>query len=454
MVPAGTRFYTFKRQVVLHAGQVVKFLKGKGYYAAAAAVIVIAGGGVVAGGCSCVIPDVGGGGTTITSTTTTITSTTTGGGSWTPVASANIEVNAATGNDSCTREPTASTPLTSGHICATWDKANLIAQNGDIIAVDGGTAYNGDGTNSVPLENDVSRTSFATFACGNSIPVTLNADQLWIDSQRVSIEGRCFQFQNVWVGDPANEFGAGKACSFISLDNVSMYEFDISGPCINVTISNSTIGPDIACYQPGSKAGATCQNNAVTNEQYFYNRGEPNTNFNEPKVHDGGSGGSVPPQQVLLQGDTFYGISARDPDGLYQPGGLHSGCLWIGYGSPGSISVVGNSFSQCMTYDIHVDNPFTPNITITGNTFAVPKDAIRAATDFTAITSLSYGWADIQVKCLNSETVTGFTLTRNTFTNGYDLDYGGCSNPSYSGLVINSNTIPGGAPNNPSQPQP
>src|SRR6185312_11397598 len=157
----------------------------------------------------------------------------------------------------------------------------------------------------------------------------------------------------LWIGDGSN----GISTSDVTVDGASMMMFDISGSS-NVTIENSQVGPDVACYAPGS-GSASCQDIASDHEAYFAENGRPNTNFNEPKVHDGGPTGSIPPRNVTISGNRFVGIQSRDPDNL------HAGCLWIGYSAPGGpVTISGNAFWGCMTYDIHVDSPQTPDVSV------------------------------------------------------------------------------------------
>lgn len=441
------------------------------YLAALAAVVVIGGGGIYAGtACTCV-------------SATTGTTSGGGGAGWTPVTQANIEVST-TGSDSCTRTSLTTLPLSSGHICQTWDKANSIAQGGDVVAVMGGT-YPDDGETRLDPATDSlllirqdgtvsSRSSDVTFACGDTNPVTNVGRYLLIESKHITVTGKCFSFRKAIIGDyVTGYFGNPSApCNNITLNSMNLALFDILGPCNSVTVSNSQIGPSVACYGPGTgTTGQQCHANGTgtfatptyTGEQYYVNQGIGNNDCcTEPKVHNGGTpNGDVAPQNITITGNTFYGFSSRDPDG-----GPHAGCLWLGYGNGNGspLTVSNNTFEQCMTYDIHVDYPGTPAIKITGNTFTPPKDAIRTQTDFSTICTLPCGgggyWVEIEVKCSDGQNLDSYTITGNNFTGntgdarGYDLDYGGCSPATYTSLVINNNTIPTGAANNPSQPQP
>jgi hypothetical protein len=262
-------------------------------------------------------------------------------------------------------------------------------------------------------------------------------------------------------------FPSNKVCTNETITGgASMQVFDILGPCNNITISNSNIGPSVACHSRGTLG---CKPNGAgrfgtltyTGEQYYVDRGIGNDDCcTEPKIHSGGFNGSITPHTITITGNQFYGFSTRDPDN-----GPHAGCLWLGWNdSSGSanVTVSNNRFGECMTYDIHIDSPPSRGITIAGNTFSRPKDAIRTATDFTQVSDLPHGtgpkpgyWVDIEAKCVNDSEWPGYTITGNTFSpNGYDLDYGGCTGQTYPALVINGNTLPRGAPDNPTQPQP
>jgi hypothetical protein len=351
---------------------------------------------------------------------------------WTPVATANIALSPA-GNDSTCARSASEADVSTLTPCKTFLRAYILAQPGDTIATLGGQ-YPAEepSEGATKLLPDPSKTALnVTFVCGDGNLVTFAspADQFVITAQHVTIRGGCFHFNRLWVGDGSN----GVSTSDVTVDGVSMMMFDISGSS-SVTVENSTVGPDVACYAPGAGA-LSCQPNTADNEAYFAAAGRGNTNFNEPKVHDGGASGSVPSSNVTISNDTFLEIQSRDPINL------HAGCLWIGYASSGGpLTVTGNTFSGCMTYDIHVDTPQTPNVAVTNNTFGTPKDALRGNTDFTAVADTPNSQVDYEVKCQDNETLTNYTITGNTFSHGYDLDYGGCTGATYLGLTTNSNS--------------
>jgi hypothetical protein len=316
--------------------------------------------------------------------------------------------------------------------CQTFERAYQVALPGDLVAVLGG-AYGADypSEGATKLLPDPSKSATnVSFVCGdgNAVTFAAPADQFVITAQHVTIRGGCFHFNRLWVGDGSN----GVSTSDVTVDGVTMMMFDISGSS-NVTIENSQVGPDVACDAPGS-GPASCQAIASDNEAYFALNGRGNTNFNEPKVHDGGGGGAVPSSNVTISNDRFLEIQSRDPVNF------HAGCLWIGYGSTGGpLTVTGNTFSGCMTYDIHVDTPQTPNVSVTNNTFGTPKDALRGGSDFTAVADTPRSQVDYEVKCQNNEVVTNYTVTGNTFSHGYDLDFGDCPGATYPGSTVADN---------------
>ena len=442
-----TRFYTYKRQVVLHAGEVLKFMKGKGYYAAIAGVIVI-GGGVIGKSCACIIP---------------IQS---GGGAWTPVSTANIKVTT-TGNDStCTRHSSLTALGSITDPCATLDKANTLAQNGDTVAVMGGS-YPVDGSridsnpNSIGgqallLVNDNTRTSDATFACGDTTAVTTPARFLLFVTQHVDITGGCFNFHKVLMGDLVTGYwGSGKVCTNETVNAAHMDIFNIAGPCNNIAVTNSTIGPSVACYASGTgTTGQQCHANGTgsfgtptyTGEQYYLDSGSGNNDCcTEPKVHDGGSSGSVTPENITITGNQFYGFSSRDPDG-----GPHAGCLWLGDGAQ-NVTVTNNTFGECMTYMI-LFNDSSVTADVENNTMSTPKDAIRTNNDFTPVID-EPGFQSVQTKCSGGPVPVDIVLKNNTGMTGWYFDPD-CSN-TYSGTIISGNTAGSGgftAGQNPSQP--
>lgn len=319
-----------------------------------------------------------------------------------------------------------------------------VATTGGTIAVKGG-AYPAE----EPDEGAIDLTAVANaqqvnFVCGNGQPVTFAypAEQFVITGDaHVTFTGSCFHFNRLWIGSGS----AGVGASDVLIDGVSMWIFDVSG-AQNTTIQNSTVGPDIACGLPSAGAAA-CQNNAATNEQWWYQAqkagcGCDNGNFNEPKVHDNQAG--QPTSNVLLLNDTIRGISSRDPVEW------HAGCLWTGYANGAGLTVQNVRFQDCMAYDVLLNN-ISPSIRFIGDTFTQPRDAIRGLSDFSQVPLEPY--PDIESKCFNGEAVTGLVVTGDTFVNGYYFNDGSCSGMTFPGAVIQGNTIPPGATQVPPQSQ-
>lgn len=338
----------------------------------------------------------------------------------------------ATGTDaSCSR---------SGSACGTFQRAYNLAQAGDTITVNSGV-YRSD----FPAEGAVKLRpggpAGVTFVCGDSSPVTFAApaDQFVITAHDVAFRGGCFHFNRVWIGDPAN----GISTANVTVDGASMMMFQVSGSS-NVTISNSTVGPDVACAAPGS--GTSCQNLTGTNEAYFALAGEPNTQYTSPKVNTGGVDGTVPSLNVSLPGDTFINHQTRDS------GAWHGECLFID-DPGGSGHVDGGSFSGCFYADVFFNSPDS-GWAFTGVTFGPSKEPINAGSSLAAVKDTPAVFVDLAVKCRNGQVMAGWALTGNTFAHGWDLNSGGCSGATFPGLVIGGNT--GGGTQSPPQtgPQP
>ena len=289
---------------------------------------------------------------------------------------------------------------------------------------------------------DSTKTSLAdvVFTCGDGNRVTFAAlaDQFVITARHVTIQGGCFYFNRLWIGDGAN----GVSTDDVTVNGVHMFMFDISGGT-NETIENSTIGPDVSCYAPSSGSPAACQNRSDTNEAYFYAGNRPNTQYSEPKVHSNSpSSAQSQPSNVSILNNSFQRIQTRDSSNL------HTGCLWVGYSGTGATLLRGNSFSECAIYDVHIDTPLTPNLTFTGNAFGHSVEPVQTGSNFTTETTTSQ--TEIQLKCQINQTVSGYTITSNTFEHGWDLDFGGCSGASYQRTTITNNV--GGSIQNPRQP--
>jgi hypothetical protein len=188
----------------------------------------------------------------------------------------------------------------------------------------------------------------------------------------------------------------------------------------------------VACYGPGSGA-MSCQNIASDNEAYFANSGRGNTRYDEPKIHDGGATFNVPPTNVTLQNDRFYRLSTRDS------ANLHNGCLMIQYGAGGGpVTLDGDTFEQCSTYDVLIDSG-TNDVTIQNGQFDSPKKPIQAGNDFGVEPSASF--SDVEYKCVNGGSLRNFLIRFNTFTNGPNLNFGGCGGVSYTNVRTIGNIL-------------
>lgn len=343
-------------------------------------------------------------------------------------------------NSSSQKKAVAAQTLSVG---GSWQQAYAAAaSSGGTVAVNGGS-YPAE----EPDEGAINLTAVANaqqvnFVCGdgNTVTFAYPAEQFVITGDaHVSFTGPCFHFNRLWIGSGS----AGLGAADVRVYGASMWIFDISG-AQNSSVENSTVGPDVACGLPSS-GSAACQNNPATNEQWWYQAqkagcGCDNSNFNEPKVHDNQTG--QPTSNVLLKNDLIWKISSRDPNEW------HAGCLWTGYANGTGLTVTGSSFQYCMAYNVLLNN-ISPNLHIDGNTFTQSQDAIRGLSDFNQVPLENY--PDIESKCFNGETVTGFVLTSNVFAKGYYLNDGSCTDMTYPGAVIQGNTIPPGATQVPPQ---
>lgn len=246
-----------------------------------------------------------------------------------------------------------------------------------------------------------------TFVCKGDGDVIFPEGQLVITARNVVIRGGCFKMRKLWIGDPAN----GVSTANVTVDGVSMQIFDISGSD-KVTVKNSDVGPSVAS--------------------------SANRSYNEPKIHDGGPGGQVPPTNVVLDNVTIHDMQTADPNQY------HTGGLWLGWGINGSVAIRNSRFLRNAIYDIHIDTPAAWNLTLDGNTFAAP---VLPQSQGTGPAPASF--SDLQLKCQNGQLVKNYTITGNTWVNGWNLVYGGCTGATYAGLTITGNT--GGSTRNPAE---
>ncbi len=415
--------------------------------------------------------------------------TTTPAGSWTPVTNANVAISpppayGGTGNNvSCTVSGRkTATAVASLVPCASWQTACNLALPGDTIAVMGvpvgttsgvvngypGSAAGEGALYLTPCTN--ATTTPITFACGNANPVqfspyngtNLAADQVVVTASYVTITGQCFYFNSrLFVGDPQNGNPTPETNHDV-IDNVRAVNIQITGTD-HTTVQNSTLGPSTECLPPGNGA-MSCQNNDVTGETYFYQRGTGNCSsgvaagcngaFYNNKIHSGFAlvgGATRQPTNFLWTGNTMTNYNGRD----LGPTTDHDECMFLDWGSPGSGTISNNTFTGCVVFDTFANTQSTGSVTFSGNTFnQIVNTLPSGATNYSGVT-LGTPRAELDWACRGTNlTMTGIVLTGNTFANGYLLNDDLSCSPSYSGVVINSNTLNGLALNVPSQPQP
>lgn len=351
-----------------------------------------------------------------------------GGGGGAGTANVWVDTNGGT----CTRSATL-VAYSDAAACSNFNPAYSAASSGDIVRVVGG-AY----SPTVPAEgaNKITPAGKSDpdiqFLCDSgNVTQLAPGTQFVITGPHVTIQGSCFKFNKIWVGDGAN----GVSVDDVTIDGVSMMIFDISGSS-NVTIKNSKVGPMIACFGPGNGA-TSCQDNTATNEKYFFDNGYPNTQYNEPKIHSGGNTGAVPPTNVTLLNNMFDTMQSRDANTL------HTGCLWTGWGgTTNNIVIDGNKFQRCAVYDIHIDAGGASQ-TIQNNWFGYPVEPLANTSQVGFDTETTPGFTDIQCKSGVCDP-TNFLIRFNTFSHGIDMNYGGAgtsaTNVRLIGNILGSNS--------------
>jgi chitodextrinase len=260
--------------------------------------------------------------------------------------------------------------------CKTFDRAYRVAQPGAVVQVAGGLYPETDpAAGTIRIDNDSSKTTSTdvVFQCTSGQDVTFDAENFTIIAKHITFQGSCFKFRKIWTGQGGDTTPDSDDLTF---DGVKMAGFQIVGST-NVTIKNSEIGPQVACYRNGdtSKASSSwCQNNASTGEDWYYRRGLANAGIEESKIqaNSGGYGSS----NIVLAGNWIHDQQTRASDtNVAGSDALHMGGLLIEEACTCAILLDGNKFERNVTYDIQGD-PSPHGVTVQNNWFGVPYNTL------------------------------------------------------------------------------
>jgi hypothetical protein len=267
-------------------------------------------------------------------------------------------------------------PCTSSAPCRTFDRAYRAAQPGATVDVAGGLYPATDaGANTIRINRDPAKTNSAdvVFRCTAGSNVNFDAANFTIIASHITFQGSCFRFRSLWTGQSGDSSADSDDLTF---DGVHMSGFEIIGSS-NITIRNSEVGPNVACYANGdtSKASSSwCQNNSSTGEDWYYQHGQCNCGIYEPKIQPN-SGGYVS-DNIVLENNWIHDQQTRASDsnvgGSYA---LHNGGMLIEESCGCSITLRGNRFERNVTYDIQGD-PSPSGVTVENNSFGAPYNTL------------------------------------------------------------------------------
>lgn len=412
-----TRYYTYKRQVILGANQVVKFLKGKGYYAAAAAAVII-GGGVIGG-------VTGGGGSGCTNaalgcvTASVGTTTTTPGGTLGGVTTANLWLTApsdSTSGQVCTRSSSVSyaTAFAANHTCPATsqflDTAVGAASMGDTIGVPGGKYFaiskqiisyrsglNNKGCDPLGTWGAVNTTNCIRFAPASGAQVYFNNDienhssDIWWDGSYTgtvtdrSARTYSFKFASYAVenddspsGTPVDHdiaTGMWVQWEHISGCHFCQYSQMQNGPRIHVEEIGCNNNQDDFATVDGTDGSSWPVNPSDATHlpsvgvPTGYNGSGNETNFSSRNGADDAN---------IVVDNTYFYYTNNASGTQCDP---HDGGMFL-RGGIDSMLLSDNIWTQNMIYDIQVqDITGLPNngLTIQNNWFGSPVDTMRSA---------------------------------------------------------------------------
>ena len=251
-----------------------------------------------------------------TSPTATISSATGACAPSSPSAAASVFLSPSGNDSSCSRN---------GSACRSFDRADSIAQNGDVIQVAPGVYPSGPPN--YGYGQSIMHSTQVTFVCqpsasADSVSFTDPEFLIGPGGGNIAFNGSCFHFHILDIGLRGYS-GGSNIIHDVTLNGVHMDSFDITG-VNSVTVNNSQIGPIVACFGSvteaqtnGAPASAACSSSGSPVEAYWASVGGTAGKQDEPFVHDNGSDTAT---NVTFNGDHFTGMQTKWPDYFHQGG--------------------------------------------------------------------------------------------------------------------------------------
>jgi hypothetical protein len=265
---------------------------------------------------------------------------------------ANLWVDRASGNDSCTRSSALlAFASASGHICKHWDAAYQAAScsaSDTVRVLDGvyesAVELNVDAAtdlNSYLLREKVCSSGGVTFACGTSGSqegVTFAHGISVFTVSRVTIDGggnwrtgakSCFRFRNLGTG----WWGSVLTSNDLTIKGVHFGIVEVVGGT-NITFDTNEMGPMVSCGDSTVAANVRCRNETRDDEAYWrtINEGPAmgvEIDQNNYFCSNAGSCAATSPQNLVFRNNWFHDNNSLDT------GAWHTGQLQ-NQGSPGS----------------------------------------------------------------------------------------------------------------------
>lgn len=388
------------------------------------------------------------------------------GGSYT-VGSANVWL-APNGSDSGANCIFSSVPVPApspaSTACATYDKADSLAQGGStntVVGVIPGTypaAAAAFGFDNYILNHGSNTVTFECQTGASADGAGFTAPDFLYWAVNVTFLGSCFHFHELSIGlrgsSPSPTCGSTNGVNSygpVTLNGVHIDAFDITGSC-NATLQNSQVGPIIACYGTGLNGGVgECPTTgplaSITAYWAPLTGGSPPCGGttavvqDQPFIHNDGT---TTNENTVLNNDYFYGMNTMTSDLSGSCGGpLHQGGLLI-WGSDGTI-IENTDFQNNTIYDIEYNAGTTEtNATVQNTVFGPPVQSNETSNSLTppVLTTCQEGIGNIA-----GQTFTNILYRYNTFTDCENVGNAGStfSNVRFVANLIGNSYTGGGA---------
>jgi hypothetical protein len=330
-------------------------------------------------------------------------------------------------------------------LCATWQKAYNIAQQGDTVGVMPGE-YCSTGCAPVAVDKDITKNtdgSYVTFTCTSNEAenVTFGISNFVVWADHVKIDGAgdwragipsCMRFPAIFTYGGDTHWVKDMVVRGVHAQSLQMQGAN------NFLASNNELGPSIACHeQSWPVTSQRCQNNAETGEAWYYNHPALKNCGEESDTHIGSAGN---PQSPHTGTNITFTYNWVHDDNTRDAGNCHTGGM-SSHGNVDGLIISHNKFEQHIVYDLTIHGSLS-NVLIENNWFGTNVASFENGCSYHTCGEVNNGFAIYIDNRTGANNFTNWLVRYNTSTQGVVFHNGAITN-TYSNFRWIGNLMAG-----------